>query len=95
VGEVVDMQDKKGRWASGEIQCSACKAEWVGVHPIPLRCPLECPECGRMLGYPKWPYSEGDKARFECELCRGSVWQLIENGTILCVSCGNQCDNPG
>lgn len=48
----IAMQDDDEPHAYGWVTCQLCGRRWVGVWPIGIEAPLECPGCHEFAGMP-------------------------------------------
>lgn len=46
------MQDDDEPHAYGWVTCQLCGRRWVGIWPIGIEAPLECPGCHEFSGMP-------------------------------------------
>ena len=87
MGEIVSLAEHKPHLA-GVARCAVCGHEWSAVAAIPVPASLECPACGLVHGFFKYPICENDGVeRFECLHCGGQVFNVRREG-VRCVFCG-------
>lgn len=54
VREVMVTRDWLVRTSHGcaQVRCGACSHFWVGIYPLDVEWPLECPACHQYVGWP-------------------------------------------
>jgi len=50
VAKVIEIEDHRRVWITGNIICKACGKEWIGVCHQDRQDKLECPLCGAYIG---------------------------------------------
>jgi len=93
MSNVIELDAHRIGWATGMVRCDACQHEWISVFHPPLLGAIDCPECMRSMGWPKWPLTSG-KEIFTCGDCEGTTFQLVRNDGLMCCRCGSLREVP-
>lgn len=78
---------------SGLARCLSCHHEWQAVVPV-KRDDLffECPECGLLRGYFKWPFYPPGEGWYKVHWCGSELFLLDEDFRAFCPHCGEYVD---
>lgn len=88
MGEVIyinNVQEGDAQHMTGEVICTHCGNEWVGVVPVGTH-ELECPQCKTMKGVFKHHLAPITDTVWACNC--GNKLFFISKGDIQCVECG-------
>lgn len=88
MGEVIyinNVEDTNDAHIQGEVLCTSCGKEWIGVVPVGTK-ELECPECHTMKGVFKHHLAPVTKAVWTCN-CGNRLFFLLKD-KVQCCECG-------
>ena len=87
--KMINIDDFRGKWSSGEAICLKCGHTWDAICPENVTDSLECSECGLCFGRFRYPYAlnVGEEV-YQCD-CGGQNFEIARD-YYLCMICGTK-----